>query len=273
MNLAFALLIVLASVAVGIGAMLLVRRNAPEGSYFTDSDRSGAIFGMIAGGFAILLGFIVFLAFTSYDQSRSGAELEALTVLEQYQTAQFLPADTAEAVTGELICYARYVVEREWPAMEGGDLDDEINPWSLALFLSLSDVEPTEPTEESAFDAWLGQTIQRQEARQDRVHGAEGILPWPLWIVLIAVALMVFGYMLMFADANERWWVQCAQIGLVVAVITATMVVIQLLNTPFQRGPAGLEPTSMERVLATFGQIEGIGIQGEPPCSEQGDPL
>ena len=65
--------------------MLLVRRRAPEGSYFTDGDRASGVFGVIAGGFAIFAGFIIFLAFTTYDQSRSGAESEALTIIQQYE--------------------------------------------------------------------------------------------------------------------------------------------------------------------------------------------
>jgi hypothetical protein len=39
----------------------------------------------------IFAGFIILLAFTSYDQSRSGGESEALTVIQQFETAEFLP--------------------------------------------------------------------------------------------------------------------------------------------------------------------------------------
>ena len=45
---------------------------------------------MLATGFSVLLGFVVFLAFESYDQSRAGAEQEALVVSQQVETAQFL---------------------------------------------------------------------------------------------------------------------------------------------------------------------------------------
>ena len=45
---------------------------------------------MLATGFSVLLGFVVFLAFESYDQSRSGAETEALVIAQQVETAQFL---------------------------------------------------------------------------------------------------------------------------------------------------------------------------------------
>ena len=73
MNVVIALLIVAAATAVAVSAMLLVRRRAPEGSYFADGDRASGVFGVLATGFSVLLGFIIFLAFTSYDQSRTGA--------------------------------------------------------------------------------------------------------------------------------------------------------------------------------------------------------
>ena len=61
--------------------MLLVRRRAPEGSFFTDGDRASGVFGVLATCFAIFAGFVIFLAFTTYDQSLAGAEAEALTVV------------------------------------------------------------------------------------------------------------------------------------------------------------------------------------------------
>ena len=59
--------------ALAIAAMLFVRRTAPEGSYFTDGDRASGVFGVLATGFAIFAGFVIFLSFTQYDDSRSGA--------------------------------------------------------------------------------------------------------------------------------------------------------------------------------------------------------
>ena len=99
-----------------------VRRGAPEGSYFEDGDRASGVFGVLATGFSVLLGFVVFLAFTSYDQSRAGAETEALVVGQQTETAQFFPAAVAPELTGELICYGRSVVDGEWERMREGTL-------------------------------------------------------------------------------------------------------------------------------------------------------
>ena len=142
MNLLWGLLIVTAVTAVTVTAMLGVRRRAPEGSYFSDGDRASGVFGVLATGFSVLLGFIIFLAFSSYDASRSGAETEATIVAQQVQTAQFLPDATAEELSGELICYARSVVGTEWDALDAGTLGDAINPWGAEMFRTISDGRP-----------------------------------------------------------------------------------------------------------------------------------
>ena len=55
---------------------------------------------MLATGFSVLLGFIIFLAFQAYDDSRAGAETEATIVAQMVQTAQFLPAGSSQELTG-----------------------------------------------------------------------------------------------------------------------------------------------------------------------------
>jgi hypothetical protein len=121
MNLVWAALIVAAVAAPAVVAMLCVRRRAPEGSYFSDGDRASGVFGVLATGFSVLAGFVVFLAFTSYDQFRVGAEDEALALWRQIETAQSFPTHLATEVSGELICYGRSVVHVEWPEAEAGN--------------------------------------------------------------------------------------------------------------------------------------------------------
>ena len=75
-------MIILGTTAVMVAAMLLIRRGSPEGSRFQDGDRASGVFGVLSTGFALLLGFVVFLAFTKYDDTRSGAETEALVLVQ-----------------------------------------------------------------------------------------------------------------------------------------------------------------------------------------------
>lgn len=264
--------IVVLVVAVGaaVVVMLLVRRRAPEGGYFVDSDRASGVFGVLATGFAIFAGFVIFLAFTSYDASRSGAEQEALVVVQQYETAQFLPAEARDRLTGELACYARFVVYEEWPRMEAGSAP-AINPWAIRLFRTLETVEPSTAAEEAAYGKWLDQTSDREEARRDRVHGAEGIVPTPVWVVLLLTAGVVFVYMLFYADPRERAVAQALMIGSATAVVGVTLLAIAALNNPYRAGVGELQPAAMERTLATLDEARrALDDTAPPPCDERG---
>ena len=271
MNILLGGIVVAVVTAVSIVAMLAVRRRAPEGSYFSDGDRASGVFGVLATGFSVLLGFIVFLSFTTYDASRSGAEDEAVIVAQQFETAQFFADDLATELTGELVCYGRTVVGEEWDRLEAGTLGDEINPWGTVLFETLQTVEPQTNAEQSAYDRWMDQTIAREDARNERVHAVSGVIPSPLWIVLMFVSAVIFLYLLFFADSAERAATQALLMGSVVAVISTLLLLLVFFNQPFQDDVGGLRPDSMARVLRIIDETAAAAdIEIVAPCDARG---
>jgi hypothetical protein len=271
MNFVLGLLIVAGAVAIAIGAMLFVRGRAPEGSFFTDGDRASGVFGVLATGFAIFAGFVIFLAFTTYDQSRAGAEAEALLVVQQFETAQFLAPETRDRLSGEIICYGRSVVDTEWPEMQEGDLDDAINPWGIALFRTIQAADPSGTIQETAFAKWLDQTSEREEARRDRIHGAAGITPTTIWIVLLLSAAIVFAFMLFFADPAEMKRSQGMLVGSATTIVVVTLLAIYALDNPYRPGLGSIQPEAMERSLAILDEAQAdLGITLDLPCDEEG---
>ena len=236
MNLVVAVLIVVAATAVAIVAMLLVRRRAPDGSYFNDGDRAAGVFGVLATGFAVLLGFVVFLAFTSYDEARSGAETEAHIVAQQVETAQLFPADVVDELSGELVCYARSVAGVQWQRMENRTIGEDLNPWAVKLSQSLQSIDPQTPAQQAAYSKWLDERTDRETARSDRIHGAVGVIPLPLWLVLLFTSAVIFTFILFFADSGERAVVQALLMGSVVAVMVSTLLLLRFLDNPFHPG-------------------------------------
>jgi Protein of unknown function (DUF4239) len=272
MNIAVGMVVLVLITGLTVIAMLGVRRRAPEGSYFTDGDRASGVFGVLATGFSVLLGFIIFLAFSSYDESRQGAEAEATIVAQQVQTAQFLPQDSSAELTGELTCYARSVAGTEWDALNDGSLGDAINPWGAELFRTISTVAPANSTEQSAYDRWMDQTSDREQARIDRVHGAEGIIPGPVWLALFVIAAVVFAYMLFFADRAEGAITQSMLMSSVTVVITLLLFLLVFFDHPHGTGVGRLQPTAMERTLGLIEvQLKVAGASVTPPCDEAGN--
>ena len=271
MNVALTILITAAASLLAIASILLVRRKAPDGGYFHDGDRAAGVFGVLATGFSVLLGFVVFLAFESYDNSRAGAETEALVIGQQFQTAQHMPLEVRDRLGGELVCYARSVVHREWPRMESGTEGDALNPWGVALFRTLRPIEPEVPSEEAAYGKWLDQTSDREAGRMQRIHAAEGVIPGPLWMILFAVAVLIFVFMLFFADSGERAVVQGLMMGTVVTVMVLMLLIIGFLNNPFRPGFGSLQPRAMERTLEILEEERTIAHDDGPlPCDEDG---
>jgi len=270
-NLPVAAAVVAASAGAAIGLLLLVRRRAPAGGFYEDGDRAAGVFGVLATGFAVLLGLVVVLAFTSYDASRAGAETEAITVAQQFEVANLLPEEKGRRLAGELVCYARSVVHLEWPRMERESGTADTSPWGLRLYQTLQTIEPRTAAEQAAYAKWLDLRLDREAARNARLHGATGVIPAPLWLVLAVSAVMIVGFMLVFADSGERAWVQAMFVGSVVVVIVGTLLLIRFLDDPYDPGLGGLRPVAMERALDVLENYRRVLDDSAPlPCDELG---
>jgi hypothetical protein len=268
MGIIWASIIVIVLAAVAIAAMLLARRRAPEGSHFADGDRAAGVFGVLATGFALLSGFVVFLAFESYDTSRSGARAEARIVAHQFETVQLLPAPTRKRMSGELVCYARNVVHQEWPKMKSGSLGYRPNVWGAELFRSLRASQPRSATEQAAYSKYLDERSDREDARDDRAHGGDGVIPTPVWIVLFLSAGILVVFMLFFADPAESVVVQATMMGGVIVLVASLLLLLSFLDNPYRGDVGALKPTAMQTTLKVLRQEGGFVA----PCDAAGLP-
>ena len=274
MNLWLSALIVIGSTALAIGVFLFIRRLGPEEGFFTDGDRAAGVFGVLATGFAVLLGFVVYLAFLSYDTARSGARNEATDLIQQVEVAQLLPQPAASKLTGELVCYGRAVIGIEWPQLQAGHKPD-FNPWGITLFKTFSTVKPlTAAQQNGSYPKWLDLTSDREEARLDRVQAGSHVIPVPLFVLLFVTAALVLFFSLLFADRSEGHLAQVVIAGTLVAMLVTSLLVIKFLDHPYSKGVGGLKPTDMTRVLAQIDQATRVlGVRVPIPCDAAGRPL
>ena len=119
----------------------------------------------------------------------------------------------------------------------------------------------------------MGQTADREQARISRIHGAEGIIPLPLWLVLFLISGVVFAYVLFFADPAEGPVSQGMLMGSVTVVISLLLQLLVFFDHPHGDGVGRLQPTAMERTLRIVDtQLDAVGLDVTPPCDEHGDP-
>ena len=266
--------IVIGATAIAVGVFLVIRRYAPEDGFFADGDRAAGVFGVLATGFAVLLGFVVYLAFLSYDTARSGAREESSDLIQQYEIAQLLPHPASARLSGLLICYGRAVVGVEWPDLQAGH-KPEFNPWGVPLFAVFKTVQPKTPAQQNgSYPKWLDLTSDREQARLDRVQAGSHVIPAPLWVLLFVTAALVLVFSLLFADRSEGWLPQVVIAGSLVAMLVTSLLVIRFLDHPYAKGVGSLKPTDMTRVLAQIDQgSRALGIRVPVPCDRAGRPL
>jgi hypothetical protein len=155
--------------------------------------------------------------------------------------------------------------------MEHGTGGDTINPWAIALFRSVKLANPVSATQQAAYGKWLDQTSDREQARSDRLHGAEGIVPTSIWLVLFLIAGVVFAYMLFFADSAERAGSQAMLMGSATTVIVLTLTAINALDNPYRHGPGRITPVAMERSLRILGSERAVAHENARlPCDARG---
>ena len=130
---------------------------------------------------------------------------------------------------------------------------------------------PADDTEQSAYDRWMDQTSQREQARIDRVHGAEGIIPLPLWLALVRDLPRDLRLHAVLRRPGEGAVTQGVLMGSVTVVITLLMMLLVFFNHPHGDGIGRLQPTAMQRTLRLIDtEIKVAGITVTAPCDDRG---
>ena len=103
------------------------------------------------------------------------------------------------------------------------------------------------------------------------MHGAEGLIPLPLWLVLYVISAVIFVYVLFFADAAEGAVTQGLLMGSVTVVITLLLLLLGFFDHPHGDEVGKLEPVAMERTVRIVdAELAEVGLDVTPPCDAAG---
>ena len=261
-----AALVLIVIVTAAITIKLLIRRRAPHGGWFTDSSRSAGTLSLIGTMFAVMLAFVVLFALQSYQRARSGSSVEAIAVTELDSIADVFHTPASDRLHGGLVCYARAVIEDEWPAMTNGRSSDLVQSWIDRVGHEFAVADPRGAREESAYAQWFDEQAQRREGRRERLAEASPQVPLPLWLVLGIGASLTIAYMCAQADRREGPLIQAIPIGFFSALVTAGLLVVYFLDHPYANVSGSIAPAEMGRTLVV------IDHGSATPCDERGIP-
>ncbi len=167
------------------------------------------------------------------------------------RTADLLDGEGARAIHADLVCYAPRRERRRvgTDGRRGGSQSASVDHWNDALERSIGLVQIHSAVQKEALTELFTESNNRESARSERLAEADGVVPLPVWIVLIASGLMILVYVSFFADPRERLISQVMMSGSVAVIVISGLLLVAFFASPFADRPGGLEPTAMEDTL------------------------
>jgi hypothetical protein len=269
MSLLLAAAIVVAAVSVSVLLLAAVRRRLAA-PLLNEPARGTPMITFVGTAFAVLLAFITLAAFQTYNGAKTGAATEAVSLLDMSKSAGFFPASERDELRGDFICYGRAVVHHEWLAMRSGKPAPLVDAWIAAYRTVFQRLTLRSAGERLGLQDMLASARDRTDGRRDRLTEATPSVPTPLWIGLVLAGCIAVLIQLVMADPREHMFVQGGMIGVVAAMVSIGLLLINFLDHPYRSGPGSIQPTAMTSTLTTMRQQEpGLRV----PCRADGVPF
>jgi hypothetical protein len=267
---ALSVLMLVGSTLAAVALMLLYRRFlAPPGGVLSGMESADGIFSAAAAGLTVLLAFVIFTVFDSYQHARSGAGEEAVATQQLYSTAGFFSPPARDALRGDVLCYAHAVVDYEWPAMRRGHESPVVQHWIDALDTTMEQTPIDGQKQGSALQHWFDVSNDRQEGRRTRLAEASPFVPGFVWGVLVAIVLIVVVFQILFADPDATALGQAVAMASMAATLFAALTLVWVLDRPFNDRGAQVPPTRMNNALRL---MQHRTVPLSLPCDAHGTP-
>jgi hypothetical protein len=253
-SLAIGVLIVLGAAALAFAAVALVRRG---GRPVLSNAARGTPTAVVAGTTnAVLLAFVILVAFQNYDGAKAGAATEANAVLDMARTAALFPGAQRDRLRSDFACYGRAVVNEEWPAMRNGRSSPLVDYWVASYRDEFGRLSVRSLGQQVAFQDLLTQAATRTNARQQRLSDDTPTIPTPLWLALVLTGCVAVALQLVMADPQERLRIQGLQIAGLAAIIATGLLIINFLDHPYAPHLGGIQPNAMRHTLVLARNLE-----------------
>lgn len=254
--------------AVAAAIMLALRGRLSAESHFRDSQLAAGVLAVTGTVYAVLVGFVFLLAFQSYQTARSSSQDEAVAAIGLFHVAEQLRPTDREVLQADVICYARSVINVEWPAMGDEQSSPLVEEWASRAARNFEHARLRGSVASGAEQSWYTATDALQRGRRGRLAEASNFVPAAIWLLLIASGVIVIGYVFLFADRRERRLPQSMMITAATTAVAASLLMVAYLNHPFGDHAGALQPTGMRDVLQT---MERERSQAPLPASSRCD--
>ncbi len=240
------LLVMILFILTGLVMLFVVQK------YFTKLHFSGhAEFGEIFGNtisiiFGFILAFITISVWQSYNNVSDTLSKEANTLFNIYRTIEAYPPEIRDAGKKQLIIYVHEVINTEWDSLAKSQYDLRAYKALMSFHDLIIHFVPKNNGEIAAHQEELRLLSSYRELRRNRVENAKSLIDQPMWIALIASAVLFLFFSSLFKMRSLR--IHATMITLLSISISLIFYLLLIYNNPFI-GPSALQPEPFQKLL------------------------
>jgi hypothetical protein len=229
---------------IGFRIALLYR---PQDRIEEHNDTYGVYFGMVGLLYAILLAFVVVVAWEQFNSAEESTHTEVTRLSNLFRDSEPLPNTDQNRIQNALVVYVQNVIDREYEAMADGESDGPTEEAYEAIWTGFYNAEvPGDGPAASFYDSAVGRLNELGEARRLRILSSQSTIPLPLWILLLGGGLFTLSWLFPFYMGDTR--VQTLAVGSVGAFTGFVLFLIYALQHPFA-GDIAIDPSVYQSLL------------------------
>lgn len=225
------ILLLLLFTGLAMAGPILIRRRIAFDRLRVNNEVAGFKFATIGVLYAVLLGFVVIIAWERFHEAEGALAAESGAAATVYRLAGGLSEPLAAELRGRVTAYLKSVVEEDWPAMASGHWSSATTAKLNALYEELLRFRPSDLHGFGLQQNLMGELDKLSEARRARLVMAHGSVPGPIWFVLLLGAFLVIGFTYFFGTQNEV--TQAVMTGVLAALIFSAILVVIIVDRPY----------------------------------------
>jgi hypothetical protein len=248
-----AVAIVLAAAFFAALLTLLVRRKVHIDALRRHHEIGSAVFLQMGVVFAVLLAFVFNQVWGEYNAADEAIARECGNLRVAALLANNLPDAAAKTVKNLIAIYISSVITDEWPAMEQRQDSIVAETHLRELALGVTRLPAVDQQDIETRAEIISLLREAQEHRETRLYEMTSGLPPTLWVMLLLFSGTLLGFLFFFGMENVGS--QMAFTGVFAASLALVLVILGMLNYPFEGGMA-LQPTAFQTALAHIAHVQ-----------------
>ena len=212
--------------------MVGLNRVWPVHTRHSENDLIGWQLSVLGTTYAIVLGFMLYTAWTNFGVAELNADLEANALRNIFRLAEGLPPQQRTQLEMQARAYADAVINQDWPAMAHGQIPEGTHDINENMWRTLVSVKASSSSESTVADHALSELSALTQHRRTRLLQSVSQLPAIFWTVLVVGGILTFVSASMFASAKPT--MHTFLVFSTTLLVTLVMLAIADVDRPFR---------------------------------------